>query len=80
MLAVVLLTQNVLQTIMLTKLSSDQLHIHPIVNLSSTIIGATLAGILGATLSAPLVAIVMATHRRLTEYRWSQAPEPADPD
>ena len=73
-LAVVVLTQNLLQTIMLTKLSSDQLHIHPIVNLSSTIIGATLAGILGATLSAPLVAIMMSTHRRMSEYRWTRAP------
>ncbi len=69
-LTVVLLTQNVLQALLLTKLSSRQLHIHPIVNLASTIIGATLAGILGATLSAPLVAMVIAGHKRLTQYRW----------
>ena len=71
-LVVILLTQNVLQTVMLTKITSDQLSLHPIVNLGSTIIGATLAGILGATLSAPLVASVIAARKRLTNYAWAQ--------
>jgi predicted PurR-regulated permease PerM len=71
-LIVVLLTQNVMQTLLLTKLSSEQLQIHPIVNLASTIIGATLAGILGATLSAPLVAMVIAAQRRVRDYGWER--------
>ncbi len=70
-LGAVLLTQNLLQTVMLTRLSSATLHIHPIVNFGSTIIGATLAGILGATLSAPIVASFMAAQRRVAAYRWT---------
>jgi predicted PurR-regulated permease PerM len=69
-LAAVLITQNLLQTLMLTRLSSATLSIHPIVNFGSTIIGATLAGVLGATLSAPVVASVIAAQRRLRAYRW----------
>jgi predicted PurR-regulated permease PerM len=88
-LAAVLITQNLLQTLMLTRLSSATLHIHPIVNFGSTIIGATLAGILGATLSAPVVASVTAAKRRLASYRWGAdptgaavpvAPEPVAPE
>jgi len=70
-LAAVLLTQNVLQTLLLMRLSSRQLQIHPIVNFASTIVGATIAGILGATLSAPVVASAIAAHRRITGYRWT---------
>jgi len=58
LLAVILVVQNVVQTLMLTKLSSDQLRLHPIVNLGSTIVGAVLAGLLGAMLSAPATVIV----------------------
>jgi predicted PurR-regulated permease PerM len=68
MLAVVLVTQNGLQTIVQTKLTSDQLSLHPIVNLGSTIVGATFAGLLGATLSAPIVATLVAANARVREY------------
>lgn len=66
MLVVILVVQNVVQTLVLTRVTSDSLSIHPMVNLGSTIIGATLAGILGATLSAPLVAMVIRVRARLT--------------
>lgn len=80
-LVAVLLTQNLLQTLLLTRLSSRQLRIHPIVNFGSTIIGATVAGILGATLSAPIVASALAAHRRISSYRWGRSPEyPESPD
>ena len=68
MLGVVLVTQNALQTIVQTKLTSDQLSLHPIVNLGSTIVGATFAGLLGATLSAPIVATLIAANARVREY------------
>jgi predicted PurR-regulated permease PerM len=55
-LAVVLVAQNVIQTLVQNKLTSDKLDIHPVVNFGSTLVGASLAGILGATLSAPIVA------------------------
>ncbi|MFB7796891.1 AI-2E family transporter [Isoptericola sp. NPDC056134] len=69
LLAVILVVQNVVQTLMLTKLSSDQLRLHPIVNLGSTIIGAVLAGLLGAMLSAPVTVIVrdVLGHARRTD-------------
>ena len=68
-LVVVLVAQNVVQTLMLTKVTSDKLRIHPIVNLGSTVIGATLAGVIGATLSAPAVATAMSVSRRISQYR-----------
>ncbi len=65
MLAVILVVQNVIQTLVLTRVTSDSLSIHPIVNLGSTVVGAALAGILGATLSAPLVAMALRIRHRL---------------
>jgi predicted PurR-regulated permease PerM len=64
-LVVVLVAQNLVQTVVQTKLTSDELDIHPTVNFASTIVGASLAGLLGATLSAPVVAIVLRTSQRL---------------
>jgi predicted PurR-regulated permease PerM len=69
MLVVVLLVQNVLQTIVCTKLTSDQLHIHPIVNLASTLVGASLGGIIGATLASPVVATVIRVRRLVADHR-----------
>jgi predicted PurR-regulated permease PerM len=69
-LAMVLLTQNVLQTFLLARLASSQLSLHPIVTLGSTIVGATFFGILGATLSAPVVAMLVAANARIRRYRW----------
>ena len=74
-LVVVIVAQNVLQTLMLTKITSDKLAIHPIVNLGSTIIGATLAGVVGATLSAPAVATMILVSRRLSRYQDSVGDE-----
>jgi predicted PurR-regulated permease PerM len=68
-LAVVLVAQNVLQTVVQTKLTSDRLRIHPLVNFGSTIVGAALAGILGATLSAPIVATLVRLVSRIRDYR-----------
>jgi predicted PurR-regulated permease PerM len=69
-LAVVLLTQNLLQTVMLARLASTQLSLHPIVTFGSTIVGATFFGILGATLSAPVVAMFVSANRRIRAYGW----------
>lgn len=72
-LAVVLLTQNLLQTLLLARLASAQLSLHPIVTLGSTIVGATFFGILGATLSAPVVAMLVAANQRIRSYHWRDA-------
>jgi len=64
LLIVILVAQNIVQTVMSTKLTSDRLSLHPIASLISTIVGASLAGLLGATLSAPVLAsIIQVTHR-----------------
>lgn len=65
MLVVVLFVQNIVQTIVLTRLTSTALKMHPIVTLGSTIIGAAVAGALGAMLSAPAVAVWILIVRRL---------------
>jgi predicted PurR-regulated permease PerM len=58
LLAIILVVQNLVQTVLVTKLSNDRMHLHPIVNIGSTIVGAALAGLLGATLSAPVTVMV----------------------
>jgi predicted PurR-regulated permease PerM len=79
MLVVVLVTQNVVQTLLLTKVTSDKLSLHPIVNLGSTLVGATVAGLVGATLSAPLVATVLAARKRVVDYySRSEGPDGGD--
>lgn len=74
-LAVVLIAQNAVQTLVQNKLTSDRLSIHPIVNFGSTIVGASFAGILGATLSAPTVAAMVRMVGRVRTYDWE---EPSD--
>ena len=68
MLVVILVAQNLIQTLIITKLSSESLRIHPIVNLGSTIVGGVIAGLLGAMLSAPVVAIVMIIRQKLAQH------------
>ncbi|MFK5635847.1 MULTISPECIES: AI-2E family transporter [unclassified Ornithinimicrobium] len=65
MLLVVLVVQNIVQTVVLTRLTSTALRLHPIVTLGATIVGAALAGALGAMLSSPAVAVWILVLRRL---------------
>lgn len=65
MLVIVLVVQNIVQTIVLTRLTSTALRLHPIVTLGSTIVGAAVAGALGAMLSSPAVAVWILVLRRL---------------
>lgn len=69
MLIVIILAQNLVQTLLVTKMSSDSLSIHPIVNLGSTVVGGALAGLLGAMLSAPVVAIIIMVQQGLAQHR-----------
>jgi predicted PurR-regulated permease PerM len=65
-LVVVLVTQNIVQAIMQTKISEGRLALHPIVIFGSTIVGGATLGLLGAALSTPAVAIIVRASRRLT--------------
>jgi putative heme transporter len=73
MLVIVLVVQNVIQTVVLTRLTSTSLRLHPIVTLGSTIVGAALAGALGATLSSPAVAVWVLVLERLRRYEAADA-------
>jgi len=70
----VLVVQNVVQPIVQTKWTESALSLHPIVTFGSTIVGAAVAGILGAALSAPIVAMVIKISDRLRE---SDSPAPS---
>ena len=63
-----LLAQNVVQPIVQRQLERNALDLHPIVGFGSTIIGSVLFGILGATLSAPTVAMVMRVRDRIQAF------------
>jgi len=65
MLVVILIAQNLVQTVIQTFLTRGALKLHPIVILGSTIIGAAVFGLLGAALSTPLVAIIIKVVDRL---------------
>ena len=65
MLVVILVVQNIVQTIVLVKLAGVALSLHPIVVLGATIIGAAVAGMLGAALASPAVAVALTVRHRL---------------
>jgi predicted PurR-regulated permease PerM len=67
-LVVILVAQNVIQPIIQKQLERNTLDLHPIVSFGSTIIGAVFFGILGATLSAPTVAMVMRVRTRIRAF------------
>lgn len=64
-LVIILVVQNIVQTIVLVRLAGTALSLHPIVVLGATIIGAAIAGMLGAALSSPAVAVAIMVKRRL---------------
>ncbi len=68
MLIVILVAQNVVQPIVQRQMERNALDLHPIVGFGSTIIGSVLFGILGATLSAPAVAMVMRVRERVRAF------------
>ncbi len=69
LLVVILVVQNGVQTVMTAKLTSDKLSLHPMVSLMSTIVGASLAGFLGATLSSPVLAMMIRITKRVQQHR-----------
>jgi predicted PurR-regulated permease PerM len=68
-LVVILVVQNIVQTIVLVRLAGTALSLHPIVVLGATIIGAAVAGMLGAALASPAVAVAILVQRRLAAGR-----------
>jgi predicted PurR-regulated permease PerM len=68
MLVVILVAQNVVQPIVQRQLERNALDLHPIVGFGSTIVGSVLFGILGATLSAPFVAMGIRVRERVQAF------------
>lgn len=68
MLTVILVAQNVVQPVVQRQMERNALDLHPIAGFGSTIIGSVLFGILGATLSAPFVAMGMRVRERVQAF------------
>lgn len=66
---VIVLSQTIVQPLIQVKITEQSLELHPIVSFASTIVGSAIAGLLGATLSAPLVAMFSKVRRRVREHR-----------
>jgi predicted PurR-regulated permease PerM len=66
LLIVVLVTQNVLQTVINARVMGDSLNLHPLVVLVATMMGSIFGGLLGAALGAPLAALFVNAGRRLS--------------
>lgn len=79
MLIVILVAQNIVQPIIQRQLERNALDLHPIVSFGSTIIGSVLVGVLGATLSAPTVAMVLRVRQRVLAYQSTAFAQPREP-
>ena len=79
MLGVILLAQNVVQPIVQRQLERNALDLHPIAGFGSTIIGSVLFGILGATLSAPFVAMAMRVRDRIRAFERGEISTDGEP-
>jgi putative heme transporter len=76
--AIVLVVQQVLDSYMVSPLVyKQQVNLHPMVTLGSVTAGTALAGILGAFLAVPVVAMVWGM---VSEYERIQAGEPPEPE
>ncbi len=75
-LAVVLISQNLIQTPVSSWAVGGELKLHPVAVLLATMLGGVLAGALGATLGAPMLAVASQTSHRLAALREN----PAGPD
>jgi predicted PurR-regulated permease PerM len=69
LLLVILAVQNVVQTVLLAKMTGEVLELHPIVTFSVTLVGAVVAGALGAALAVPVVAATRRVVSRLRDHR-----------
>jgi len=67
-LGVVLITQNVVQTIVQNHYASQELELHPLATFIATILGGTFGGLIGAMLGAPVAAVIVRTMVRVRTY------------
>jgi predicted PurR-regulated permease PerM len=79
-LTVVLVTQNLVQPLLNNRMTASELSLHPVVAFGSTIVGAVLAGVLGAALSAPVLAMIIRIRGRVVDYLRQTARNPQSED
>lgn len=68
-LIIVVVMQNVLQAFIQSKVVGDSLDMHPIIVLVSTIVGSIFAGLLGAMLATPAIAMGLRVYSRMKQAR-----------
>jgi predicted PurR-regulated permease PerM len=66
-LIIVLLMQNIIQTIIQNRLASNQLQLHPLVTFIATILGGIVVGVIGAMLATPATAVVIRAREDLSQ-------------
>lgn len=66
LLVIVLLAQNLLQTVISARVMGESLNLHPLVVLVVTMLGGIFGGLLGAALGAPLAALLVNAGKRLS--------------
>ncbi|NTU70724.1 MAG: AI-2E family transporter [Coriobacteriia bacterium] len=69
-LVVVLVAQNLLQTIINARVMGDSLNLSPLVVLVVTMLGGTFGGLLGAALAAPVAALLISAGKRLSSVEF----------
>jgi predicted PurR-regulated permease PerM len=77
-LAVVLVAQNLVQTVVNSKAMGESLSLHPIVILVVTMLGGIFAGLLGAMLAAPGIATLLLVQQRIAAYAWREGESPTE--
>jgi predicted PurR-regulated permease PerM len=65
LLIIILVVQNIVQTLVSNRLASEALNLHPLPSIISSVAGVAIAGLVGAILSAPALALAIAVQRRL---------------
>ena len=68
-----LVVQNVIEPLVNAHVVGEKLNLHPIVVLGVTILGSTLAGLMGATLAVPTVSMALKINARLKTARQKAA-------
>jgi predicted PurR-regulated permease PerM len=75
MLAIVLLTQNVLEGVLRPFVFGRALGLHPVVVLAATVAGAALGGLAGVFLAPPIAAIAVSWYSAVRAHRAHRAPD-----
>jgi putative heme transporter len=74
LLVVILIVQNVVQPIVGNWLTTDRLSLHPLPSIIASVGGVAIAGLVGAILAVPTLALAIAVSRRVSSTRGADPP------